>query len=75
MLFEEAVVQRYIVGLERAFISLCFSGTTPKKEYILSATCTCLVLADCLYDSTHDLEEDTERGGFCSCTVEDKGIV
>lgn len=32
MLFEEAVVQRYIVGLERAFISLCFSGTTPKKS-------------------------------------------
>lgn len=79
MLFEEAVVPRYIVGLEGALISpLLLWYNAKKKVYFacnLSATCTCLVLANCLYDSTQDLEKDTERGGFCSCTVEDKGIV
>lgn len=38
MLFEEAIVPRYIVGLEKAFL-LCFSGTMPKKKYVLPATC------------------------------------
>lgn len=39
MLFEEAVVPRYIVGLEKAFISPLLLWYNAKKKYVLPATC------------------------------------